>query len=442
MSPDPIAAALSVLDDLGPVDDEGEPRPAVSRLERVGLGYRTSFPAAKVELSLSRIKENSEGLAGELCVKQTNGDFERPVTISTLNLKSLSARRTAARELTERVAGVPWSDLLDTFVLDVLAAHRRRIEVSYDDATDEDAAPKVLPHPLISPAVVFSPAGSGKTTLVLGLGVSMETRREIVPGFRPRLSAPGLYLDYETSLADFRATERAICRAAGIEPTRIGYVRMSGPLADHIEDVATIVSSNAIGWVIVDSVEAACGAGSDREGVNARVLRLHEALRLLECEVILIDHPAAADLDREGASNKPIGGYAKVMRARSMFELRAEREPEQGRIELAIIDTKRNRRRMEPTRGLAITFSDFDEYGTARSIGFERTDITAPELVKTQGKGQRILDHLKSHGAAHVKDIAEGTDMAQNEVRTYISRLNKGGHLVKLQDGRWAVKAR
>ena len=60
--------------------------------------------------------------------------------------------------------------------------------------------------------------------------------------------------------------------------------------------------------------------------------------------VLVIDHVSGDNLSRNAAA-KPIGGIAKVNRARGVWELRAEQEPEDGRIELVLMDRKRNGRR-------------------------------------------------------------------------------------------------
>ena len=410
------------------------------QVERRGLGYVVRFPLLSVSLGIDRLRERGGELSGELTVSVTDevSGADRHLIRCRFNLSSLTARKSMVGSLQrlEHAEGIPWDLVIEGFCMAVLNAQRAGQpweEVGGPEDGNPDESEAMILSPVLwagAPTLLFAPGGSGKSTLAGAIAVSVTTGRIVVPGWRP-MSAPVLLLDWEDAGREWSRQIRAISRGAGIEAPKLTYRRMSGSLADQIEEIAAYVSQHATGLVVVDSVEAACGAGRESEGFNDRVQRLFDALRVLDVAVLLLDHVAGSDLDREGASPKPFGGIFKLNRARAVFELHAEKEPTPERIEVSITDTKRNRRAKLPTQSLAINFSDFDEQGRARCIRYEAVELSAPELVRRLSNIDRI-DHLLRSGPQGTKAIASELDLTEAAVRTYVSRSPR---FARLADG-------
>lgn len=433
---------------------ESEPS-VIGGLQRVGLGYLWEDAIAGMRWSVSRLHDRWDGLHGELEVRRLypagpEGGFR--LYRGRVNLSSSSDRDSKARYLAGMIEGteagldrVWWLRAVGGFCERVLDAHRAGAPfVRLLDR--DDAEPGLMLDPVVwcaSPTTIFGAGGSAKTTLGIAALISVETGHEVVPGWRPEVTAPTLALDWEAHERIWRSQVLAICRGAGIDPPNFAYRPMAGALADDVEEIAAYVTRQAIGLVLIDSVEPA-SSGAEADDYNRRAERLFDAVRCLNtagCAALLIDHVRGDELGAGGQPiQKAIGGVRKRDRSRGLWEVRAETDPDPAdRVEVALRDTKRNLSVRRPSMGVAIQFDDLDAHGRARRITFSRTEITAPELAAAaMSQPERILRVLKG-GAATAKAIAEETGLAENAVRSNLSRLVKKGRVVGLPDGTWGL---
>ena len=427
-------------------------------LERVGLGYRMATRGGVV-LNISRLRESSGELRGEVAVTLeypplANGFRPaRHLDTFTLNVSSLTARRTAAQHLAEllneaevrMVAGTTEPaktvvlELLARFAAAVLREHRQGRPTEFVGRNPRRDRPPMVLNPLLReglPTLVFAPGGTGKTTLAAAVAVQVQTGAGILPSFLGQ-TGPVLVLDWETTSEDWADAIHAICLGAGVEPVDVRYRRMSGSLADHVEQIAEQVTEDAIPLVILDSVEAA--SGGEGEGFNERANRLFDAIRLIGASWLLLDHVKAEDLDRADGLRKPINGVMKVNRARAMFELRAEKESTRDRVEVVLIDAKRNgRARVDPI-GLAMCFSDFDDHGQAHRIHFEPTTIEADDLAAAALTNPQRIARLLRIEAQKPAAIADALGLKDNLVRSILAKGKARGRFIPLPDGRWGI---
>lgn len=161
-----------------------------------------------------------------------------------------------------------------------------------------------------------------------------------------------------------------------------------------------------------------------------------DAMRGMGVASLLLDHVAGTDIGQNTPSNKMIGAVAKINRARNVFELRAEKEPTDDRIELVLRDTKRNGRGRVPTMSFAAVFSDFDSRGAARNIRYEHCEVQAPELVSRLSLADQISRVLRN-GAMRAPAIAAELDVKQMSVRMTLNRHKE--RFVKLPGGEWGL---
>ena len=204
---------------------------------------------------------------------------------------------------------------------------------------------------------------------------------------------------------------------------------MTRPLADDVERLAAYISEENIGLLIVDSAGMAIGA-KDGDNWNDGAMRLYAALRQFQTTTLLIDHVAGADLKTSGPTSKMYGGIYKYNLARKIFELQAEQDPVGERTELLLIDTKRNTGAKLPNQGLTITRQD-------GSIRYARTDIDAPELVRSMPVRSRMQRALRS-GSQPYQSLAETLGVPESSVRAAFNRDQKEEVPVfaRLPDGR------
>jgi hypothetical protein len=408
----------------------------LSVAERFGLGYRAVHEHG-VELELTRIRESREGLGGELLVRWRHGQDERARHIhqARFNLLSGQTRTGTAKQLAGRTpgAGIDWEAILERFCFDVIAdvrrpAGRQKVGRMPRQATEYMIDPIL---PFGKGTIVFGPGGTGKSTLAAAIAVSVQTGREVVTGWRP-MSAPVLVLDWEASADDWNARVDQIASGIGIDPIEIEYWPQSRPLADNVHQVSEVVTEMGAGLIIVDSVGLAAGSGREGGDANESALTLFSALREIGVTALLIDHVTGESLSREGAISKPYGGIYKVNMARSVFEIRREKDPEGDAAELVLIHTKVNDGQKLKPMGLRYEYSD-------DSIRIRRVEVASDDLVKTLSKKDQLKHHLRT-GALTTAQLAELTGMPDNQIRAILHK--NPDDFERLGNNRIGLKAR
>jgi hypothetical protein len=413
-----------------------KPSPAVI-VERVGLGYRAAFPAG-VDLKVDRLHESRGELSGELAVRWTRPTLatqDGHIYRGRFNLSGLTARGSAARFLNDRTRGaeIPWAELLERFCIGVLDAHRAGEAFQTVGQREPRPAPGRLLDPILpadAATLLYGPGGSGKSTLAAAIALSVQTGREIVPGWKP-LSSPVLVLDWEASADEWNDRLAALSAGNCIDPPAIHYRRMEGSLAERVEELASFVTEYLIGLIIVDSVGMASGSSRDGSDANESALRLFAALRAIGATSLLVDHVAGAELDKSAAIGKAYGSVYKMNLARAAYELRRESEGSQERTELVLRQAKINDQGKLPAIALAVVY----EPGRIR---FETTRATAPELIPMASTGADRIASLLATGSMFAPAIADHLGLTQETVRALLSRY-RTKRFIKLQDGSWGL---
>lgn len=416
------------------------PRSITPQVEPLGLGYRAVFPGASVEFVASRIREAHGELTAELDVRMlrpgpgSDGHLFR----GRQNLSNLAPRTTLARGLAARTPGfeIPWPEIVERASVGFLDAYRAA-GGSFTKVGGDAALAIPPPTMLVSRVVaegmathMYGAGGVGKSTLAAAIAVSLQTGREIVPGFEVPLTAPVLILDYEARPDDWSRRIAAIANGAGIRPPEIAHRRMSGSFAASVEEIAAFADREGIALVVVDSLGLALGVGREGADANDSTLRLYAALRELGRASLLVDHIAGRDLENPGAAAKSYGSVYRSNLARLTFEVRRERDPKNGVAEIALVFGKFN----EGPKLRPVTLRMVYGAGTLR---FEEATASAPEIVAvTMTNPQRILAALAG-GPLSVREIKEATGIAADTIRTTCSRLREAGSVVKGKNGVW-----
>lgn len=410
---------------------------APPEVSRAGLGYLATFKTAGFALTVKRLRERSGELSGELKVERLpQGEATEPVHLyqARFNLSSGATRKSTAKTLAERIEA-DWESILELFSLHILRLHRKGEPFEMAGGPREK---RILPLKLLDPiltvgepTILFAPGGTGKSTFAAAIAVSVTTGAEVIPGFKP-FSAPVLILDWEARREDWDDRIAAIADGVGVESPRIHYRHCAVPLADQVEEVSEYVAEYAIQLVIIDSVGMASGTSRDGADPKDSATDLFTAVRLIGATSLLIDHVTGADLQTQGAISKPYGSVYKVNLARSVFELRREKEGDQEDTEVVLRHTKANNGPVLKAIGFSIRHSEW-------TIRFSRTDLDSPELEKTLPVYERLTRTLLRSGAMTVKALSEEVEIPAATIRQYIRRYPK--RFIRLQDGSVAVVA-
>jgi len=410
-------------------------------VRKVGLGY--VYHHGRALFKIDRLRESRGELSGELTVTVEGEHLAR----GRVNLSSISARASlaklldardqeasAARDPDDRRPPIKWAAALEAFDVGVLQAERKGAPFQLVGRQPrQEAPPRMLGDMCVENEVtlIYAAMGTGKSTLGGAIAVSLQTGKEIIPGWKPAKTGPVLIVDGEWSFGSWNNKVAEIAAGFGIEPPEIHYRRLSGPMADTVEEIAAFVADKGIIFILGDSVEALCGASNSAEGFQARVDRLFQAIRQVGCTWLLLDHVSGDDMKSSGAVSKPINSVMKMAWARQIFELKREKEPADGRAEILLICTKVNDTAKLPPQGLAMIYGE-------HSIRFERTTVTAPELVDLGATHADRIERLLKEGPQEVGSIATELDVKGEVVRAVLNRGSKAGRFIKLSSG-WAL---
>lgn len=408
---------------------------------RLGLGYVLRVPDMAIELTVAQIHKRSGDIVGEVSVAYgADGTRSHDGILHTgkMNMSSVQARSTLARYLNDRAGaanGPDWADLLEDFCGRVLRTERSGRGVVRVGDRPERIAPRFQLDPILpwrKTTTFFGAGGTGKSTLAVAVGVSVQTGISVVPGWSASPTNV-LYLDWETDEDDIDEKIKAIARGAGIDgAVTMSYLPCHGrSFADQVEGIAEAVQATDAGFVIVDSVVHASGTSSS-EGADAAetTIRLYSSFALLEATVLAIDHVDKASANDPSRPAKPYGSIFKENMARQAFEIRRE-DGAGTKSSLALYNTKANRSRRMAAIGLSVEQSESGDL-----IRYARDEVSGA-LLKPLSLPNQVTSVL-AHGAAHIKAIAEQLDVEEDKVRATLSR-GKGKRFVQLGDGNWGL---
>ena len=410
------------------------------QLERHGLGYSRHF--GDVRFQLSRLRESGGELKCQLRVgfDYTATGHKETLWRGSFNISSERGRSSMAQALSKRLrtnpandSPIPWDSHLTALCIEVLDAEDGHLELEQVGSGELADEPRTLLGPMLVPDeinLLYAPGGSGKSTFAALIAVAMQTGAEVLPGWTPAITMPVLILDFEDRSRTWHERIRAICRGVNQDESRFHYLRIRGRLADNLEAISAVVTDLRIGLVIVDSVEAAAGV-SDGDNWNDRVDRLWKAVGRLGATALMIDHTTASDARSDQADDMPFGGVFKVNWSRQLWRLQREKEPQDGRAELLLVDRKRN----DGPKTKPIGFSII--YGPS-TIRLERSTVEAPELVKSLSQPERIARFLKVNGPAPIRTISQGTGIEEPSVKAVLNRY-KDRRFSKSADDTWAL---
>jgi biotin operon repressor len=352
---------------------------------------------------------------------------------SKTEMSSGQSRYRVAQEFASHNGARPdiWADALLSAWHTLDAEHHESAEklLLHSLENEEEPAPQgFVWDPLIPedfPSNVYGDGGASKSTMMLGLAVSITQGMPFLG--LPTTKGPVFYLDWELRESAFLRRLFAVCRGMRLpgRPPDLYYAKLTKPLAHHFADIMDQCERLDPALVILDSLGPA--AGADPNDAEA-FIKVMQQLRKLERASAIVDHQSKTT-GQSYRTKRAIGsGYKDfLVRGGAQLEL-VESVP--GRASIVLRHSKH-------------TFTHEHEpvpfhihYGIG-SIEFELGDLSETsfvdaDLLPLPLRIQRVLEETTI--PMEIEALAEATGASSKKVlQNAITKLRKKG--VKIESG-------
>jgi AAA domain-containing protein len=302
-------------------------------------------------------------------------------------------RRRAERDRADRqrLAGAEWVDAIDI----------------------PDTDPPMALSPVLldeGPTVLFGMGETRKSIIAQIIATSIATGAEIVPGWRPIVTGPVLWLDYESGRRRFARRQRLL------GPAPILYVPCGRPIWADADALTGLARDVGAALVVVDSIvpASAGGAISTKDAETAGVY--FGAVNRIAPRSLSIGH-----VTKDGEATMPFGSVFFHNLARLTWRTRADDE---GRVTLT------NHKHTDGDRMPATTLVfDFGERLTVSHTSVQLTTAVLARIVASTGP------LTFSALLTAVRD--EGYGAGRSWLHERVVRAVSEGALVKLAHGQY-----
>jgi hypothetical protein len=282
----------------------------VARLEAFGTGYRVTVAPLGAELLFRDVVVGSE-LRADVTVRHDGRHLFR--STSTL---ALSGRDKVARVAADLDGGEGEAWRLAVFaateaVIEAEESLGRGVDLRYASAAQSDTAMVVDGFFPAATTVVVAPNEAGKSTLGRAIALSVASGETIIPGLRPMVVGPVLYVAGEDPVVEYHAKNvNEIADGAGLDRRRVRHPiylvdargrslnRLVRSLAERAQDCVAI---------ILDSYQALLGAADDG-GIRDRDGLYWNAIDQLGRPTLTLGHPNRADRQSWGKADGSLAG--------------------------------------------------------------------------------------------------------------------------------------
>lgn len=429
MAPEEVSA--SMRDKLEAIIARGTIKSTLEKelkCEERGDGLVFSWPQRKITIEFGQMYESSDGLKAEIRVHSVSGGR---LAWEKLNLSSGRSRGDLPKKLRASHPEVDWSKLLDHVCYEAAQRFRQGNPTKVlmpVFVTQKEAylVEKLLPKG--EPTVLYGDGGFGKSWVALTLSLAVGTKTGLPGGLTPSEQANVLYLDYESCEADHQDRLAALVAGMGVEnyEGQICYRSMTRPLADDASYIRTEIDERKIGLVVVDSFGLACGDEPESAGAATRVFG---ALRTFApATSLLVAHVSKQSAELRGEA-RPYGSVYVRNLARAAWEIRKDGDTDDALI-VGLYHNKWNRGRKQSPMSFRFEFSG---EGSGSSVRVKLHDIaSSADLIQKTPHAYQIKKVLL-RGDKTYTELAEETEIAEDSVRSVISRLYKKGEVIPLE---------
>ena len=395
----------------------GVPDPAI---RAIGSSWWVVWQDAQITLEYSRIAEHTETVTAELQVVAT---AKGEVTWTRFNLLAQTARVAVAKACEAALPTGDWPRIIDESCKKVV----RKIRAGTPSVPLLAVAPDpewvserwLLPNAIARGQinVLYGAGDSGKSWLAMAIAVAgilghpLSSRWAIGPVRR------ALYLDWESDAEDHAHRLWALTDGREALPEGVLlYRKMTRPIGDAIDQIATEVAAQSIDLVVTDSLGAASGADPE---TNEAALRTMRSLRQVESTHLVLGHCSKGQLEQEGP-RRLFGGIYNELTARCMIEVRRRDEEGDNRLVQDLHVRKNNLGSKAAPSALEFTWND------------QRVHVRGMEAdLSAAGIPAQILAILR-HGPETVSSLAEKIGGDPTPIRVALNRLGNRNKVIRL----------
>lgn len=395
-------------------------------------GYRFTWQSEKVTALVSHLHQHRDGrVSAEVRVSLLEAANNHVAQRQFSNIQGDRGLKDFRSTLEEVYNGIQWQTIVEQLAVYTVERLRQgepatEVVTAIEDPLQEDVryllAPLLLEH---KPVMLYGEGGSGKTQLaaLTLVCVSLPWYNNAL-GLTTAERSNCLVLDWENEVTDWRRLVNSICRGMELPNVAFWHRRCVQPLADDMEAVQNMVAEHQIGYIIMDSLGEAAGGGDGNLSENQSALRFFHSLRGLErVTPFLIHHTSKT---QEGHKT-PYGSVYFFNMARSVWEIKAQREPGSPRLDIGLFHRKANFSQFSHPLSYRLQYS-------AGGIAIHRSEVA--EMFEDQLTETGRLKSLLRHGSKTVAQIMEETGKTDTAVR---SLLNKYKDTFVRQGDGWAL---
>lgn len=323
-----------------------------------------------------------------------------------------------------------WDALIDYAFATAITYHRRGPDISRVSSSEEITPVRFDVEPFLQadqPTTFYGDGSSGKSYIALIMAVAVRLPWHDNPlGLhveQSKESGEVVWLDYETSRADFQRRLSRLVTGMDLGELDLNYIHGGNVLADEVGTLAPEINALNPRLIVIDSIGAACAG--DLHGSEAPT-RFFNALRQLLGTKLLLFH---TNKEKELYGNRFFWNFT-----RSAWEVKKQQSEGDNLISVGLFHRKANETRLFEPAGFELQFDEANLTTIVHKANVE--DI--PELEKSLPNWKRIVATLRQYSAMSVKELSEELDTTEGTIR---DALNKHKNTFTKVGDKWGLLA-
>ncbi len=365
-------------------------------------------------MTVSRLKDRSEGMWGRIIVWNVAADPPQWISASEFRLLSSQSRKAFASDLATKVNHINWAQRLEAVCGQTVVLHEAGDPAILLTGETESLETNYLSSPLLVKNEMNMLFGDGGTfkSLIAQLLVFLIGHGESQLGFTFPEPVNCLYLDYETSREEVDKRLTALGRSLAYGTAGNFYYRHCElALADDADNIREEIVNKDIGLVVVDSYGMACGG----DAITQEVVRsCCQALRSFNTTTLGIHHISTEVV--KGGSPMPYGSRYWFNYHRWIWWVNAQTDD--GVTTISLTHQKYNVGPKWPKPiGLRVKWQENIPYITRDDMRVEKT----ADLIARMTQKDQVRIVLR-RGLTSVTEIAEKTGLKENQIRPILHR--------------------